>query len=207
MAEYDAAAQGLARLTLTMCLSGSVSSVAGPHMAAWLSSAGVGRLHVALTPSAQQFVTTNSLRPFVNGSVLTDESSWSAGGAPAGGASAGGAPHVRIAAESDAVVVAPATAATLGKLANGICDNIVTQIVMAAECPVILAPVMNPAMLAKPAVRRNLDVLRADGFVVAEPGQGVNATNGRWEAGSMADFRSVFAVALKSAAERKSASD
>nr|BAN83921.1 putative flavoprotein decarboxylase [Streptomyces olivoviridis]BBI93406.1 phosphopantothenoylcysteine decarboxylase [Streptomyces olivoviridis] len=197
MAEHDAAAEGLGQLTLTMCLSGSVSSVAGPHMAAWLSSAGVGRLHVALTPSAQQFVTTNSLRPFVNGSVLTDETVWSAGGAP----------HVRIAAESDAVVVAPATAATLGKLANGICDNIVTQIVMAAECPVILAPVMNPAMLAKPAVRRNLDALRAEGFVVAEPGQGVNATNGRWEAGSMADFRSVFAVALKSAAERKSASD
>jgi len=69
--------------------------------------------------------------------------------------------------------VAPATANAIGKFAHGIADDIVSTTYLAATCPKIVAPSMNPGMYSHPAVQRNLRQLREDGVQVVDPGEGV----------------------------------
>ncbi len=74
-----------------------------------------------------------------------------------------------LAASHDAVVILPATANMIAAVANGAAPNLLSAVVLAATTPVVLFPMMSPAMLAKPAVHRNLGRLRADGYHVFEP--------------------------------------
>ncbi len=80
--------------------------------------------------------------------------------------------HIAIASEIDLLLVAPATANTIGKLANGIADDFLSSLYLATQAPVLLAPAMNTNMLGHPAVRRNLETLVAVGVRVVEPGEG-----------------------------------
>lgn len=80
--------------------------------------------------------------------------------------------HIAIADRADLFVVAPATANLIGKIANGIADDMVSTTALAVTAPVLIAPAMNVHMLAHPAVQHNLDVLRARGVVVVDPGSG-----------------------------------
>lgn len=181
-------------LTMTLGVCGSISSVAAPHMVAWLKSeVGVGKVNVVLTRSAQRFVALDAIRCFGAGDVLTDDSGWDRGGAS----------HIGIAEESDVVVIAPATAHTVAKLAHGLCDNVLTQTVLAAQCPIVVAPVMNQTMLSKPATRRNLSVLEDDGLVIRRPQSGPSVTTARDESGSMVDFRSLVLEAITLAIKEK----
>jgi phosphopantothenoylcysteine decarboxylase/phosphopantothenate--cysteine ligase len=72
----------------------------------------------------------------------------------------------------DLLLVAPATANTLGKFANGIADDFLSALYLATRAPVIMAPAMNTQMWTHPAVRENLDRLRARGVSILEPGEG-----------------------------------
>ena len=83
--------------------------------------------------------------------------------------------HIGLADEADAIVVAPATADAIGRIAHGLGDDMLTTTLLAARCPVILAPAMNVHMYDNPIVRRNLDLLSAAGYLVAEPGVGLLA--------------------------------
>jgi phosphopantothenoylcysteine decarboxylase/phosphopantothenate--cysteine ligase len=78
-------------------------------------------------------------------------------------------PHIELTRDADFILVYPATANILGKVANGIVDDLVSALIIAAEIPVIFVPVSNPAMLDHPAVRRNTERLKADGYVVLPP--------------------------------------
>ena len=80
--------------------------------------------------------------------------------------------HIRLASEIAALVVAPATANVVGKLANGIADDFLSALYLATTAPVLLAPAMNTNMLAHAAVRRNLDTLASRGVRFVEPGEG-----------------------------------
>jgi phosphopantothenoylcysteine decarboxylase/phosphopantothenate--cysteine ligase len=80
--------------------------------------------------------------------------------------------HIELAARADLLVVAPATADLLAKAAAGAADDLLTTLLLCAECPVLIAPAMNAAMWAKPAVQRNVDRLAADGAVIVPPGSG-----------------------------------
>lgn len=80
--------------------------------------------------------------------------------------------HIDWATEADAVVVAPATANIIGKLANGIADDALSTFMLAVTAPVIVCPSMNTNMYQKKAVRRNLETLRNDGYQILEPGSG-----------------------------------
>jgi len=82
-------------------------------------------------------------------------------------------PHIELGRQADLVIVYPATVNIVGKIANGIADELVAALVLATTAPVILVPVSNPEMWAHPAVRRNLDRLRDDGYAVTEPMSGV----------------------------------
>ena len=80
--------------------------------------------------------------------------------------------HIELAARADCVVVAPASANFLAKAAQGSADDLLTTLLLCAECPVVLAPAMNAAMWAKPAVQRNVAQVAADGAHIVPPGSG-----------------------------------
>ena len=80
--------------------------------------------------------------------------------------------HIDWAREADGVIIAPATANMIGKLANGIADDPLSTFMLAVTSPVLVCPSMNTHMYASPAVQRNLDTLRSDGYFLMEPGSG-----------------------------------
>ena len=77
--------------------------------------------------------------------------------------------HIELADQADAVVIAPATANILGKLAQGIADDLLTCLVLATRAPVVIAPAMNVNMYEHPAVQRNVERLREIGYRIIEP--------------------------------------
>ena len=80
--------------------------------------------------------------------------------------------HISYADEADIMLIAPATANTIGKIANGICDNLLTSIVCAFKKPIILAPAMNCNMWENPIVQENIKKLQNNGFEIVEPETG-----------------------------------
>ena len=93
---------------------------------------------------------------------------------------------------ADLLVVAPLTANTLAKLANGYADNLVTEAALAHRGPLLLAPAMNPRMWSHPATRANVDLLQARGAVFVGPDEGEMA-EGEWGVGRMAEPEAIFA--------------
>ncbi|BCX19710.1 MAG: phosphopantothenate synthase [Geminicoccaceae bacterium] len=83
--------------------------------------------------------------------------------------------HIRLSREADLVVVAPATADLLAKMANGLADDLASTLLLATDKPVLVAPAMNPHMWAHPATRRNVERLRADGVAILGPAEGDTA--------------------------------
>ena len=80
--------------------------------------------------------------------------------------------HIELAARADCIVVAPASADFLARAAQGSADDLLTTLLLCAECPVVFAPAMNAAMWAKPAVQRNVAQVAADGAHIGPPGSG-----------------------------------
>ena len=78
-------------------------------------------------------------------------------------------PHIELGRNVDLIVVFPATVNILGKVANGIADELIAALIIAADVPVIFMPVSNPGMIEHPAVQRNIERLRTDGYVVLPP--------------------------------------
>ncbi len=111
--------------------------------------------------------------------------------------------HIEDSREADIMVIAPATANTLAKMANGIADNLLTSICLAFTKTIVVAPAMNTAMWEHPATQRNVLFLRERGVFVVEPGQGELAC-GVYGSGRMADPDSIVAeVKLRLQVQRK----
>ncbi len=117
-----------------------------------------------MTRSALNFVGEVTFEAITRRRVVTDQ--W----APGANAEI---EHIALAAEIALLLVAPATAHTIGRLANGLADDFLTSLYLATRAPVLLAPAMNTNMLEHVAVRRNLEVLSARGVRFVEPGQGI----------------------------------
>ena len=83
--------------------------------------------------------------------------------------------HIQLSRDADLVVVAPATADLIGKMAHGLADDLASTALMATDKPVLIAPAMNPEMWDHPATRRNVELLRADGIGFIGPNQGDTA--------------------------------
>ncbi len=83
--------------------------------------------------------------------------------------------HIQWAETADAVVIAPATANIIGKLANGLADDALSTFMLAVTCPIILCPSMNTRMYENKVVQRNLTALKNDGYILLEPGSGALA--------------------------------
>ena len=147
-------------------------------------------VRVVQTPAAQRFVGAATFEGITGAPVLTDEFERD----PARGAYPGEpAPdhdpisHLELVRRCDAFVVAPASANTIAKLANGLADSLLTSAALAATAPLVVAPAMNNAMYEHPATRENLETLRARGAVIVEPGTGSLASKGEWGVGRLAE--------------------
>ncbi len=95
--------------------------------------------------------------------------------------------HIRLSREADLVVVAPATADLMAKMAGGHADDLATAVLMATDKPVLIAPTMNPRMWMHPATQRNLTTLQADGIAVIGPNAGEMAERGEAGPGRMSE--------------------
>ena len=120
------------------------------------------QVQVVLTENAARFVTPVTFRAISRQPVCTEE--FAAGGEPV--------PHIGLVEDAALYVVAPATANTIAKLANGLADNILTASFLAARCPKIIVPVMNTAMWANPLTQENLQKLQKHGITVIAPASG-----------------------------------
>lgn len=116
-----------------------------------------------MTPSAARFVGPITFEAITRRRVITDQF--------AEGANAD-VEHIALASTIDLLLIVPATANIIGKMANGIADDFLSTLYTATEAPVLVAPAMNTRMLAHAAVRRNLDTLAAQGVRFVEPGEG-----------------------------------
>jgi phosphopantothenoylcysteine decarboxylase / phosphopantothenate---cysteine ligase len=139
-----------------------------------------------LTKAAQEFVTPLSAGAIVGERVFTDLFD------PAHEFDVG---HIRLARECDLVVVAPATADLMAKLAGGHADDLATAVLLATGAKVLLAPAMNPHMWANKATQRNLAQLVADGFEIAGPNEGEMAESNERGFGRMAEPLEIAAAA------------
>ena len=107
-------------------------------------------------------------------------------------------PHVRIGREADLVVVAPATADLLARAAHGLADDLLTNVLLTARCPVLLAPAMHTEMWDSPATRANVQTLRSRGSVVLDPAVGrlTGADTGRGRLPEPADLADLARLLL-----------
>jgi phosphopantothenoylcysteine decarboxylase/phosphopantothenate--cysteine ligase len=102
--------------------------------------------------------------------------------------------HLEVVANADVLLVAPASANTLAKLAHGLADNLLTTAALATVSPVAVAPAMNHHMLAHPATQANLAVLRERGVTVLDPGSGALASRGEWGRGRLPEPAELLAA-------------
>jgi phosphopantothenoylcysteine decarboxylase/phosphopantothenate--cysteine ligase len=104
--------------------------------------------------------------------------------------------HIRLARDTDLIVVAPATADLMAKMANGLADDLASTVLLATDKPVLLAPAMNPHMWKHPATQRNVTRLRADGIAMIGPNAGEMAERGEVGLGRMAEPIEIADAAL-----------
>jgi phosphopantothenoylcysteine decarboxylase/phosphopantothenate--cysteine ligase len=103
--------------------------------------------------------------------------------------------HIRLAREADLIVVAPATADLMAKLATGLANDLASAVLLAADKPALMAPAMNPRMWCHPATRRNHATLQEDGVRFVGPGKGEMAESGEAGEGRMAEPLEIVAAA------------
>src|SRR3954464_12445612 len=147
-------------------------------------------VRVIQTEAAQRFVGAASFAALTGAPVLTGEFERD----PARGAFPDQRPpdhdplnHLELVRNADVLLIAPATANTVAKLAHGLADNLLTSAALAATCPVLVAPAMNNHMYEHPTVQANLAVLRERGATVLDPGTGALGSKGEWGVGRLAE--------------------
>lgn len=148
--------------TVVLGVSGGIAAYKAADLVRELGRGGA-KVHVVMTAAAQQFVTPLTFQTLSGNPVatetfdLTQESQIG---------------HIRLADRADVVVLAPATANLIAKLAHGIADDLLTTVLLATRAPVLVAPAMNVHMYENGIVQENLAKLRTHGLRIIEPGEG-----------------------------------
>jgi len=144
------------------------------------------RVRCILTPAAQHFVTPLAVGALCGERAYTDlfdpRTEFDVG-------------HIRMARDTDLVVVAPATADLMARMAAGQADDLAAAVLLATDKPILIAPAMNPHMWAAKATQRNLARLKADGVRVVGPNTGEMAERGEAGVGRMAELLEIAAAA------------
>ena len=172
---------------ILLIVSGSVAAYRAAELTRRLRRDGFS-VQVAATRNAQKLVGVATFRALSGRPVLVDE--WETP------QNDDGMDHIATARAADLVIVAPASANFIARLAAGFADDLPTTLVLAAQCPLLVAPAMNRAMWAHPATRRNVAQLVADGARIAAPEVGEQAC-GEFGAGRMAAPETIAATARK----------
>ena len=169
--------QTLSGRTILLIVTGGIAAYKTPDLVRRLRERGA-RVRPVMTRGAQAFLTPMTLGAVAGGPVFTEL--WDRDAEHDIG-------HIRLAREADLVVVAPATADFLAKMAHGLADDLASTVLLAARAPVLVAPAMNPAMWAHPATERNVGQLRVDGVQFVGPEAGEMAEAGEAGIGRMAE--------------------
>jgi len=152
----------LAGLRIILGVTGSIAAYKAVYLLRLLKKEGAS-VQVIMTPAAREFVGPVTFSSLSGNTVLSDFFS------PEGG---DWNSHVEMGISADLMLIAPVTATTLGKMANGIADNLLITTYLSARCPVVVAPAMDMDMYQHPATQGNLKTLKANGNLIVEPGKG-----------------------------------
>ena len=150
---------------ILLCVCGGIAAYKSAALVRRLGDAGA-RVQVAMTDAATRFVSAQTFQALSGRSVRT--SLWDEAAEAAMG-------HIELARWPDQVLVAPATANTLAKLAHGLADDLVSTLCLATSAPLAVAPAMNRQMWAHPATQANVELLRSRGVRVLGPAAGGQA--------------------------------
>jgi len=147
-------------------VTGSIAAYKSAQLIRLLVKEGA-EVKVIMTQLAKEFISPLTLATLARNPILVDffdptNGNWNS--------------HVDLGIWADAYVIAPATANTIGKMANGVADNLLLTTYMSAKCPVIVAPAMDLDMFIHPAMQKNLEILKSYGNQIIEPGNGFLAS-------------------------------
>jgi phosphopantothenoylcysteine decarboxylase / phosphopantothenate---cysteine ligase len=143
-------------------ITGSIACYKGADLASKLTQAGA-KVDVILTSGAGQFLTPLTFQSVTGRRAFADADLWG---------HEAHVLHVGLGHATDLVVIAPATANTMAKLAHGIADNLLTVTALAANCPMLIAPAMDGDMFNHPATQENVSILRERGVIITGPASG-----------------------------------
>ncbi len=178
--------------TVVIGVTGSIAAYKMPNLARMLIKLGA-RVHVLMTKNAVNFINPIAFESLTSTKCLIDtfdrNFQYSV-------------EHVAIAKAADVVLIAPASANVIGKIANGIADDMLTTTVMACPCTKIIAPAMNHNMYHNPIVQDNISRLASYGYVIAEPERGMLA-NGDMGDGRMPSEDILLEYILRETAHEK----
>ena len=151
---------------IVLGVTGSIAAYKAAYLLRGLVKEGA-EVQVVMTPSAKEFITPVTMsalsgKPVASDFFSANDGTWYS--------------HVDMGQWADLLLIAPATASTLGKMANGICDNLLVTTYMSAKSAVMIAPAMDLDMYSHPANQANIEVLRSFGNIIIEPGEGALAS-------------------------------
>lgn len=142
-------------------ITGSIAAFKSTQLVRLLTAQGAD-VQVLLSPFAEKFVTKGTFATLSNNPVLSDffreDGMWNS--------------HIELANNADIFIIAPATAVTISKMANGMPDNLLLAVYLACKCPVLFAPAMDVDMYNHPATKKNISILESFGNILIEPDSG-----------------------------------
>lgn len=148
-------------------ITGSIAAYKSAMLARLLIKEGA-EVQIVITPAGKEFITPVTLsaltgKPVVSEFFTANDGTWHS--------------HVDLGLWTDLMIIAPATASTIGKMANGIADNMLITTYLSMKAPVMVAPAMDLDMFAHPSTIRNLEILRSFGNIIIEPAEGELASH------------------------------
>nr|WP_320038989.1 bifunctional phosphopantothenoylcysteine decarboxylase/phosphopantothenate--cysteine ligase CoaBC [uncultured Bacteroides sp.] len=152
---------------IVLGITGSIAAYKAAYLIRGLIKKGA-EVQVVITPAGKEFITPITLSALTSKPVISEffsgrDGTWNS--------------HVDLGLWADAMLIAPATASTIGKMANGIADNMLITTYLSAKAPVFVAPAMDLDMFAHPSTQKNLEILRSYGNHIIEPGEGELASH------------------------------
>lgn len=152
---------------IVLGITGSIAAYKAATLSRLLIKEGA-EVQIVMTPSGKEFITPVTLsaltgKPVVSEFFTANDGTWHS--------------HVDLGLWADLMIIAPATASTLGKMANGIADNMLITTYLSMKAPIVIAPAMDLDMFAHPSTTRNMDILRSYGNLIIEPAAGELASH------------------------------
>ncbi|MFI3281263.1 MAG: bifunctional phosphopantothenoylcysteine decarboxylase/phosphopantothenate--cysteine ligase CoaBC [Rikenellaceae bacterium] len=179
-------------MNILLCVTGSIAAYKAAVLCRIFKVAGC-EVKVIMTPLAKEFITPLTMATLSKNPILVEffnpeNGEWNS--------------HVSLGEWADCMVIAPATANTIAKMAHGVADNLLLTTYLSARCPVVVAPAMDLDMYAHQATQENLEIIRRRGVAIVEPGSGELAS-GLIGKGRMSEPEQIAAEVLELISQKK----